>query len=244
MPGRGAPVRLVLSCEHARNHVPRGYAGLFRGQSRLLASHRGYDIGALELARHLARRLGVPLYAAPATRLLADPNRSPGHPRLLSERSRRLSPERRESLLAELYHPHRAAVERAIARLVGDGQRVLHVGVHTFTPRLGGRTRRADVGLLYDPARALEREVAAALGERVAGCGFRVRRNYPYRGTSDGLTTYLRSRFGRTSYAGLELEVNQRHASGPSLCWTALKRCLASALSWREDPQLRRRAIT
>ena len=37
------------------------------------------------------------------------------------------------------------------------------------------------------------------------------RRNYPYRGTGDGLTRYLRSRFDDASYCGIELEINQKH---------------------------------
>ena len=36
-----------------------------------------------------------------------------------------------------------------------------------------------------------------------------MRRNYPYRGTSDGFPPYLRERFGKSSYWGIELETNQ-----------------------------------
>ncbi|HKU87791.1 MAG TPA: N-formylglutamate amidohydrolase, partial [Casimicrobiaceae bacterium] len=36
-------------------------------------------------------------------------------------------------------------------------------------------------------------------------------RNYPYRGRSDALTRYLRERFDAAAYAGIELEINQRH---------------------------------
>jgi hypothetical protein len=38
----------------------------------------------------------------------------------------------------------------------------------------------------------------------------RVRRNYPYLGKTDGLTTYLRRQFPAEQYLGIELEVNQR----------------------------------
>jgi predicted N-formylglutamate amidohydrolase len=231
VPDRGATLRLVLSCEHARNRVPRRWAGLFRGRERVLASHRGYDIGALELARYLGRRLGVPLHAAPATRLLIDPNRSLGHPRLFSDRSRRLPIHEREALRDQLYHPHRSAVEHAVATLVAGGARVLHLGVHSFTPRLGGETRRADVGLLYDPGRALEQEIAGVLAGRLTEGPLRIRRNYPYRGTADGFTTYLRTRFRPSRYAGLELEVNQRLAVGPAGPRRRLQRFLASSLA-------------
>jgi hypothetical protein len=49
----------------------------------------------------------------------------------------------------------------------------------------------------------LRRELSQALPH------LRVRRNRPYRGTSDGLTTHLRRRFAAKDYAGIELELNQ-----------------------------------
>jgi hypothetical protein len=52
----------------------------------------------------------------------------------------------------------------------------------------------------------------AALGTRTPG--WVVRRNYPYRGTSDGLTRYLRTRFDDATYSGIELEINQKHVRG------------------------------
>ena len=46
-----------------------------------------------------------------------------------------------------------------------------------------------------------------------------MRRNYPYAGKGDGLTSYLRRRFPPGAYVGIELEVNQRHCPrrGPAL---------------------------
>jgi hypothetical protein len=37
-----------------------------------------------------------------------------------------------------------------------------------------------------------------------------VRRNYPYRGNADGLTTALRRVHGADRYVGIEVELNQR----------------------------------
>ena len=55
---------VLLTCEHGGNRVPAEFARLFRGKRNLLDSHRGYDPGALELARTCARRLKVPLHFA------------------------------------------------------------------------------------------------------------------------------------------------------------------------------------
>ncbi len=96
-------------------------------------------------------------------------------------------------------------------RAAAGGRRSVHVAVHSFTPALAGERRSADVGLLYDPRRAGERALCARwqaiLGE--LDPTLRVRRNYPYRGISDGLPSWLRRRFPGRSYAGVELELNQ-----------------------------------
>jgi hypothetical protein len=38
----------------------------------------------------------------------------------------------------------------------------------------------------------------------------RVRYNYPYRGNTDGLGTWLRNRHPASRYLGIEIEINQR----------------------------------
>ncbi|HZD05694.1 MAG TPA: N-formylglutamate amidohydrolase [Longimicrobiales bacterium] len=202
---------LVLSCEHAGNRVPGPWRPLFEGADEVLASHRGWDPGALALARRMARTLDAPLIAVSVTRLLVDANRSPGHPRLFSPFTRGLPPGERERLLARHYRPHHARVEAAVRDGLGRTGRVLHVGVHSFTPVLNGRLRRLDVGLLYDPSRELERSLAAAWLAAARGAlpELRFRANAPYRGTSDGLTTLLRRRFPPERYSGVELEIGQ-----------------------------------
>ena len=82
--------RLFVSCEHAGNVVPKEYAHLFVGHEHLLPTHRGWDPGALLLAREMAERFGAPLCYDKTTRLLADLNRSVGTPDLHSEATRHL----------------------------------------------------------------------------------------------------------------------------------------------------------
>jgi predicted N-formylglutamate amidohydrolase len=225
---------LVLSCEHAGNRVPRAYAELFRRAEakRALESHRGFDPGALAVAEALARHFSLPLHAQRVTRLLVEVNRSTGHPGLYSAFSRVLSPEARELLLSRHYTPHRDRVEQALRKALAQRARVLHVAVHSFTPVLDGELRRADVGLLYDPARPLERRfglcLQRALKARVPE--LRVRLNYPYRGASDGLTTWLRKRLG-PRYLGFELELNQALLLGPSAPRRLVTRALCDSLA-------------
>jgi len=204
---------LVVSCEHAGSTIPAPYRAAFRGHAELLSSHRAYDRGAHALARELTRALGVELHACLTSRLLADANRHPRHPRVFSEVTRGLAEEEREAILRDHYWPHRRAVEEAVRR--GAKRRpVLHLSIHSFVPVLAGKVRTADLGLLYDPARHGERELCARLKQSLFAIAptLVVRRNYPYLGVSDGLTTHLRRHFDDERYLGIEVEMNQLHA--------------------------------
>ena len=222
---------LVLSCEHGGNDVPAAYRRLFNGEGRTLATHRGYDLGALEVARALAKKLQAPLFKSETTRLLIDLNRSLGRTGLWSEFSSGLSDAERQAVIDRYYAPYRAAVTDEVAKLIGKRKRVLHFSVHSFTPVLRGSVRNADWALLYDPRRKPEAALAQELFAKLkAGAeDLRLRRNYPYVGVSDGFTTSLRKRFPASSYAGMEIEMNQALSSLASKR-PQLVRALASAL--------------
>lgn len=222
----------LVTCEHGGNRVPSRYRRFFHDQRALLRSHRGYDIGALRVARELAAALDAPLIAATVSRLLIDLNRSRRHPNLYSEATRGLPAELRQEIYAHCYLPYRNRAEHWIAQAVAHGACVIHVSCHSFTPQLDGQVRRADVGLLYDPARpaevALCRELRAALEARAPA--LKVRLNYPYRGTADGFTTYLRRRFPPRHYLGIEIEINQKHVREGSAHWRQVRDAVVGAL--------------
>ena len=202
---------ILLTCEHGGNEVPPEYQHLFEDADHILETHRGYDVGILPFAHALSSALEAPLHTATVTRLLVELNRSPGHPQLFSRFSRGLNAQQREQVLREHYFPHRQKVESAVAEMAGRG-RLLHITVHSFTPLWKGEARRGDITFLYDYRRQPEKELCArwqsSLSQRT-GC--LVRRNYPYRGHTDGLTTHFRKSFCSESYLGVTLELNQRH---------------------------------
>jgi len=204
------PCRIVLSCEHGGNRLPRAWRASFVGAETALGSHRGWDPGALALARGLAKRLDAPLFATRVSRLLVDANRSLGHPRLFSEFTQSLPRVERARILERHWRPHRERVLEELRRGLGHHPLVLHVSVHSFTPVLDGSPRTVDVGVLYDPARERERSLCRAwiAGLRHALPTLRIRANAPYRGVSDGFTTHLRRVLG-DGYLGVELEVSQ-----------------------------------
>lgn len=204
------PDRILVTCEHGGKRVPREYRDLFRGHEQVLASHRGWDPGAEAIARRLAGLLGAIPRIARVTRLLVDLNRSPGHPRQFSEFTRRLPQRERKRVESRYYVPYRAEVERRVAEAVVQGFRVCHLSIHSFTPIWQGKARPLDLGLLYDPSRKAEHQLADRILRRVGEVvDWRIRRNQPYRGISDGFTTWLRRRFSPECYLGLELEFNQ-----------------------------------
>lgn len=203
---------LIVTCEHGGRQVPSRWRSLFAGYGALLASHRGYDPGALHLARHLAGHFEAALFYSVTTRLLVELNRSLHHPRLFSEVTRHCSPAERQQLVRDHYQPYRTTVEQRIASHIAAGRSVTHLSMHSFTPVLDGHVRTADVGLLYDPGREAERALCGRWQRELLRLrpDLRVRRNYPYLGTADGFTTYLRRRFLPSAYCGIEVEVNQR----------------------------------
>ena len=202
----------IISCEHASNRMPPRFAHLFKGKEEVLSSHQAYDPGAANLARRLARRLESSAYLGSISRLLIDLNRSPSNRKsLYSAYSRKLRQNDRELLLNRYYLPYRKKVEGAIAGIIGKGEPVLHIAVHSFAPVKNGKMRKADIGLLYDPALKCEKDVCAFLGEYLQEKmgSLHVRKNYPYLGKTDGFTSFLRKKYSAKLYAGIEIEINQ-----------------------------------
>jgi predicted N-formylglutamate amidohydrolase len=222
----------LITCEHGGNRIPSCYRHLFAGLEDLLQTHRGYDAGALVLARELAKALAAPLFVSTTSRLLVDLNRSIGHPRLYSEATRDAPVAVRSEILKNYYLPHRNQVEADVAKAVARGRRVIHIASHSFTPEFDGVVRNADIGLLYDPARAGELELCLRWQAqlRLLAPHLKVRRNYPYAGKSDGLTAYLRRLFPAELYIGIELEINQQHVFNGGRQWRAFRDRVTEAL--------------
>ncbi len=166
------------------------------------------------------------------SRLLVDLNRSIGHPQLFSAVTRGVPAELRSKIAERHYRPYRAQAEGLVEEATSRGRRVIHISSHSFTPVLNGKVRRADIGLLYHPGRRAERELSARWKAALALAApeLRVRRNYPYAGKADGLTSYLRRRFAPGAYVGIELEVNQGIVLAGGRRWKALRGRLVESL--------------
>lgn len=202
--------KIIISCEHGGNQVPAEYRHLFKDKQTILNSHYGWDAGALTLARELAKKLDVTLCSSETSRLLVDLNRSLHHRNLFSEFTNGCDNETRNKILREYYLPYRNRVEKEIINSIKP---TIHLSIHSFTPKWGNETRHADIGLLYDPARKNERDFCTRLQSILQSQpqNLIIRRNYPYRGTADGFTTYLRKKYPGSKYIGVEIEINQKY---------------------------------
>ena len=223
---------ILITCEHGGNRIPARYRSLFAGFEESLQSHRGYDPGALAVAKEMARALDAPLFFSTTSRLLIELNRTIGHPSLYSVATRNAPASVRQEILDQHYLPYRNQVETHIREAIAQGERVVHLSSHSFTPELDGEIRNADIGLLYDPARAGEVELCHRWQARLKAqaADLKVRRNYPYTGKSDGFTAYLRRRFPADVYIGIELEINQIHVLKGGRHWQAFRSHVIEAL--------------
>jgi len=224
-------VALLLTCEHAVNHVPKEWKSLFASCPEVLRSHRAFDQGAADLAHYLATNLSAPVYEAKLTRLLVDHNRSPHNRSLWSEFSRELPGSEKLRLLESYYRPFRNEVAEWISKSLTDESKVVHISVHSFTPVLNGNNRAVDIGLLYDPGRSEEGFFADVWKSRLSVCrpDLRARFNVPYRGCSDSHLTSYRALYKSSDYVGIEMEINQSLVDGKD-GWAGLQKHIADSL--------------
>lgn len=205
-------MKLILTCEHGGNKLPKDYLPFFQEATDALDSHRGYDPGALDLFMELKEFASFSCYND-MSRLLVEVNRSVHHRQLFSTFTEKLSGDEKKDILERFYFPYRNKVEEAILRTLSGRktQRVLHLSLHSFTPVLHGEVRNTDIGLLFDPWRREEKDFCQKLKARLQeeNPSLKIRFNYPYLGKADGFTTYLRKRFPE-NYIGIEVEVNQK----------------------------------
>ncbi len=222
----------LVTCEHGGNRIPGAYQPFFADLQDLLATHRGYDRGALVMARDLAKAFHAPLVSSTTSRLLVDLKRSVGHPRLFSDALPRTPSSLRTEIVSRYHTPWRDRVEDLVREAVAAGRRVVHLSSHSFTPVWNGRVRDTDVGLLHDPSRHLEADLCARWREILLTSAphLRVRRNHPYQGRCDGLTTHLRGRFEPGAYLGIELEINQNKISATPRGWKPLRDLVITSL--------------
>ena len=187
--GENRPSRLLITCDHACNHVPRAINGGDLGLPAAdMCRHIAYDIGAAALTRHLAEHLGATAILSRFSRLVIDPNRGEDDPTLMMRfYDGTIIPANRYADQAELtrrldtwYRPYHAA----LARLAARRDDTVIVAVHSFTPRLNGRAPRPwHISLLFADDQRLSKPLLHLLRQDADLC---VGANEPYAGHLPG----------------------------------------------------------
>ncbi len=216
---------LVLTCEHASNRLPGDTA--LGAPEEMLATHRGYDLGARQLSQMLLKRLGGELVASRYSRLYVDLNRDEDDPECIPEHmdsvrlsGNRLSSDARRLRLEQVHRPYHRAVDQAVRKALGHNRRAFLLSVHSFTPVLHGQPRNMEVGVLFDRHEKLARRLV----QNLAMVGFSVEENQPYSGL-DGLI-YSANRHGNAhEIPYLEIEV-RNDLLGPCLLQRTAERLL------------------
>ena len=177
---------MLLICDHASNAVPAEYRRLGLSEAEL-RRHIAYDIGAGDVTRGLAERLGSPAILSTFSRLLIDANRGEDDPTLIMRLSdgalvpgnTGVDAAERAKRIARFHAPYHAAIDTAIDRALSLGSVPIIVSVHSFTPIWRGVARPWQVGILSDSDRRLAEPLIAELA---ADAGLAVGDNEPYRG--------------------------------------------------------------
>jgi predicted N-formylglutamate amidohydrolase len=175
--------------------------------------HIAWDIGAAEVARHLAKALDAPLVLSGYSRLVIDLNRRLDDPTSIPEVSdgvlvpgnRALTAAERARRAAALFRPYHQAIAAELARIAARGRPPAIVSVHSCTPIFHGFERPWHIGVLWneDPRLAVPLMARlAARGDVVVGD------NQPY-SARDGHGYTVRTHAEQPSLPHVLLEVRQ-----------------------------------
>lgn len=241
-PGDPPPYRIVneagraaalLVCDHAGRNIPAHMDNLGLG-IKALGRHIAYDLGAAEVCRRLAEALDAPAVMAEYSRLLIDCNRPPGDPQSIPEASdghaipgnQGLDDASRQARLDSFFRPYHQAVAGMLERKQRRGPAPALFSIHSFTPRLGGKGRHCDIGVLWnrDP------RLAAPLMEKLRSMpeGLGVGDNEPYSGREIAYTINIHGGGGGLPNCAVEIRQDLLEGESGVKRWSAI---LAQALA-------------
>jgi predicted N-formylglutamate amidohydrolase len=223
---------VLVVCDHASNHVPPDLAGLGLPR-RELQRHIAWDIGAAEVGRRLAGRLGASVVLCGISRLVIDCNRPLGHPTSICPVSDGTVVPGNQSLdarsvavrAAKYFHPYHAAIGAQLARLESSARRVALIAIHSFTPCKDGQSRPWHAGVLWNLDGRLALPLIRALRDRGDIC---VGDNQPYSGRDSNYTVDIHGRDHGRPHVSIEIRQDEVGDLAGVLRWAEI---LAAVLS-------------
>jgi len=127
-----------------------------------LNTHIAYDIGAKEVAIHLARILNCPLVMSDFSRLLIDPNRGVDDPTLVMKISDDKIIDGNKNIynfgesteknkrIEDYYNIYHDKVSKLVNKKISNEQFPAIISIHSFTPFWKNIKRNIDIGILWD----------------------------------------------------------------------------------------------
>ncbi len=215
-------IACLFSCEHATCAVPEAFRELFRGSEETVASTKGWDPGALNLAQGFSMKFRTPLVHGDVTRLLIDLNE--GGDDRWSKFSKTLPEATRGKLVDRHERPYRTSLRARISEDLLRHDAVVHVMIHTEEGDQAGL-------IIETPARdGIAADFAAKWRSRLSADGVDVRVEA---GAADGgLVEDLTAGYPSDRYALLRLKVPQGYfLEGKPLRWETLKKILFASLT-------------
>lgn len=142
---------VLLLCEHAGFAIPKVLNNLGIS-NEVLMSHRGWDIGAEEVARGVSDKLNAPLILQRYSRLVIDSNRPPNSSTSIPIESdgiripvnANVSEIERSLRIEEIFYPMNVAIES----MFKSNHRKACFSIHSFTPVLNNEIRPWQAGFL------------------------------------------------------------------------------------------------
>jgi predicted N-formylglutamate amidohydrolase len=186
--------RLLIHCDHGGNLVPKSLDHLGVGADTL-SRHVGWDIGAANVCRILARRICAVAVIATYSRLIIDVNRALGDPSSIPPTSDgflipanvNLTPDQKAARVNELYWPYHMAIDWELGLIREAGHLPVILSIHSFTPALITRTKAKPrpwhCGIMFSRDTRFADHLAAEM-RKVPG--LIVGENEPYSGITHG----------------------------------------------------------
>ena len=234
--------KLLIVCDHASAVIPANYGDLGVAPEHRLA-HVAWDIGAAQVTRLLAARLGCPALLSGVSRLVIDCNRLPGDPAsipaltcgVMVPGNRTIADAEADRRAERWFWPYHHEIAGVLGHLRRHGPPPALVSVHSFTPRLHGQERPWHVGVLWNRDPRMARPALDHLsghGDLVVGD------NLPYSGREINYTQDTHA--GAAGLPHISFELRQdlvADAAGIARWAELLAKALAPALA---DPELHR----
>lgn len=182
---KNGKAKCLIVCDHASNKIPGTLKNL--GVSKKdLQKHIAWDPGTAEIGRYLSVALDAPAVLASYSRLVADLNRGAKTKECMLEVSdhilipgnKNLSTDARRARVREIFTPYHREISRLLKKWAAKKQVPVLLSIHSFTPKMDGKRRPWQVGVLWNKDDRLSRRVIKNL--RRDNPGLLIGANEPY----------------------------------------------------------------